>query len=109
MITPGYYLAKKAQENASDVSISLSALLHLILSPYSAASFIIWPRHHWATHTIVELWIKDTGFVCYLMYPASFIPFAAKIQEGFKQDEGHFTLPQPDFRGQPFSEERSED
>lgn len=27
MITPGYYLAKKAQENASDVSISLTATL----------------------------------------------------------------------------------
>lgn len=42
-------------------------------------------------------------------HPIIFHPFAAQIQEGLKQDEGHLTLPQSDIRGQPDSKERTED
>lgn len=43
------------------------------------------------------------------VHPILFHPFAAKIQEGPRQDEGHLTLPQSDIRGQPGSKERPED
>lgn len=42
-------------------------------------------------------------------HPIIFHPFAAQIQEGLEQDEGHLTLPQSDIRGQPQSNERAED
>ena len=47
--------------------------------------------------------------LCPCKHPIIFHPFAAKVQEGLEQDEGHLTFPQSDIGGQPLSEERSQD